>query len=54
MLFALCFFVEAQQPKKLARIGYLSGRSEPFDALMAFKEGLRQRGWVEGKQIEVE
>ena len=38
----------------MARIGYLSGRSRPFDSLMAFKEGLRELGWVEGKQIEFE
>jgi putative ABC transport system substrate-binding protein len=46
---------EAQQPaRKMARIGYLSGRSGPFDSLVAFKEGLRELGWVEGKQIEFE
>ena len=45
---------EAQQPKKMARIGYLSPRSEPFPALVAFKEGLRELGWIEGKQIAVE
>jgi len=54
VLFALCVSVEAQPAKKMARIGYLSGRSGPFDALVAFKEGLRELGWVEGKQIEFE
>jgi putative tryptophan/tyrosine transport system substrate-binding protein len=54
LLFALCFPVQAQQPKKMARIGYLSARSGPFPALVAFKEGLRELGWVERKQIEFE
>jgi putative tryptophan/tyrosine transport system substrate-binding protein len=43
-----------QQAKKMARIGYLSGRSGPFETLVSFKEGLRELGWVEGKQIEFE
>lgn len=54
MLFALCAAAEAQQAKKMARIGYLSGRTGPFEQLVAFKEGLRELGWVEGKQIEIE
>jgi len=29
LLFALCASVAAQQPKKVARIGYLATRSEP-------------------------
>jgi putative ABC transport system substrate-binding protein len=55
MLIALCSFAEAQQPaKKMARIGYLSGRSGPFENLAAFKEGLRELGWVERKDIGLE
>jgi putative ABC transport system substrate-binding protein len=55
MLFALCVAAEAPQPaKKMARVGYLSGRSGPFDTLVEFKEGLGKLGWVEGKQIEFE
>jgi putative tryptophan/tyrosine transport system substrate-binding protein len=54
LLVALCVPVEAQQANKMARIGYLSGRSKPFDTLVEFKEGLRDLGWVEGKQIEFE
>jgi putative ABC transport system substrate-binding protein len=53
-LFALCSFAEAQQAKKMARIGYLSLQSGPRTTLVAFKKGLRELGWVEGKQIEVE
>jgi putative tryptophan/tyrosine transport system substrate-binding protein len=47
--------VEAQeQAKKMARIGYLSPHSGPPTTLVAFKEGLRELGWAEGKQIEIE
>jgi putative tryptophan/tyrosine transport system substrate-binding protein len=57
LLFALSFPAQAQQPaKKMARIGYLSPQSGPLrtPTLEAFKEGLRELGWVEGKQIEFE
>jgi putative ABC transport system substrate-binding protein len=54
MLVALCGSVEAQQPKKIARIGYLSPQSGPPPTLVAFKEGLGELGWVEGKQVEFE
>jgi len=55
VLVALCSFAEAQQAKKMAQIGYLSlqsGRSGLTNTLVAVKEGLRELGWVEGKQIE--
>jgi ABC-type uncharacterized transport system substrate-binding protein len=56
MLFALCVFVEAQQPKKVARIGYLSPadsttestRSEPV------RTALRELGYIEGQNIAFE
>jgi hypothetical protein len=38
----------------MARIGYLSPHSGPPTTLVAFKEGLRELGWAEGKQIEIE
>ena len=44
----------AQQAKKMARIGYLSANSGPPPSLEAFKEGLRERGWIEGKNITFE
>ena len=58
MLFAFCFSVEAQQAK-IQRIGYLTGTREPTrdapDANRdAFRQGLRDLGYVEGKNIHVE
>jgi len=49
--------VDAQQPKKVPRIGYLSGRGDPStpDPLAdAFRQGLRDLGYIEGKNILVE
>ena len=49
MLFALCSSVEAQQPTKIPRIGYLGGASTPA-RIEAFRKGLRELGYVEGKE----
>jgi putative tryptophan/tyrosine transport system substrate-binding protein len=54
VLFVLCYPVAAQQPKKMAQIGFLSARSGPFASLLAFQEGLRELGWVSGQQIEID
>ena len=45
---------EAQQPKKVPRIGilFIGGRNQPH--LEAFKQGLRERGYTEGKNIALE
>ena len=47
---------EAQQPKKIPRIGYLSAISASgmLDRTEAFRHGLRQLGYAEGKNIIVE
>ena len=52
--FAMCgAVVEAQQPKKVARIGYLSLRSiETHEA--AFQKGLRELGYIEGQNIQID
>ena len=44
---------EAQQPKKVPRIGYVSQSSanDPGLGLTAFRQGLRDIGYVEGKNI---
>jgi putative ABC transport system substrate-binding protein len=55
MLIALCPPVSAQQPKKVARIGYLVGPSTASSARYeAFRQGLRDLGYVEGKNIVIE
>src|SRR5262250_480732 len=53
---ALCFSVEAQQPKKVPRIGYLSPLSSARDATrrQGFQQGLRELGYTEGQNIIVE
>jgi len=45
---------EAQKAKKMARIGYLSPRCGPAGTYGAFKEGLRELGWVEGKNVKLQ
>jgi putative ABC transport system substrate-binding protein len=54
LLLTLCVSAEAQQAKKMGRVGYLSPQSGPPSAFAAFKEGLGELGWVEGKQIKFE
>ena len=54
LLYALCFYVEAQQPAKIPRIGYVSGTgnaSNPGPNVEAFRQGLRDLGYVEEKNI---
>ena len=43
----------AQQPAKVPRIGFLSGSGNPF-AVEAFRQGLRDLGYTEGKNILIE
>ncbi len=45
---------EAQQPKKLPRIGWLAYGSPKADHGQPFMEGLRSLGWIEGKNIIIE
>jgi ABC-type uncharacterized transport system substrate-binding protein len=63
ILFALCFMllvtrftVEAQQAKKVPRIGFLSPYSPSSDSagVEAFRQGLRDLGYVEGQNIVIE
>ncbi len=55
-LLALCSSVEAQQPKKVPRMGLLVGASTAVAApwIEAFREGLRELGYIEGKNIVLE
>ena len=56
MLLALCCSAEAQQPGKIPRIGFLGAASASGYApqLEAFRRGLRDLGYVEGKNIILE
>jgi putative ABC transport system substrate-binding protein len=52
MLFALSISVEAQQPKKIPRIGFITSGTEA--SVGGFQRGLRDLGYTEGKNILVE
>src|SRR5215813_5978915 len=56
MLLAVAVIAEAQQPTKVPRIGFLSGAAASAVAgrLDAFRQGLTELGYVEGKNIAVE
>jgi ABC-type uncharacterized transport system substrate-binding protein len=59
LLFALCFSASAQQPANVPRVGYLSNRIKPTTAMPdrfedAFRQALRDLGYIEGKNILVE
>src|SRR5882724_1871173 len=56
MLFALCVSAHAQQPTKIPRIGFLITSSPAVIAprMDAFQQGLRELGYVEGKNILIE
>jgi putative ABC transport system substrate-binding protein len=47
---------DAQQPKKVARIGYLSPLTPSSDSnrVEVFRQGLRELGYVEGQNIAIE
>ena len=55
-LLTLPLAIEAQQAGKVPRIGYLVQNSAESSkrTLAAFREGLRERGWVEGQNIVIE
>jgi putative ABC transport system substrate-binding protein len=54
MLFALSYSASAQQPTKIPRIGYpVTGLGTP-ERRDAFRQGLRELGYVEGKNIVIE
>jgi len=56
LLLALGVPVDAQQPKKIARVGYLAAISAAAAAprLEAFRHGLRELGYLEGQNLLIE
>ena len=57
LLLAFSYPTNAQQPTKIPRIGYLSFGSSSFTFSArgeAFRQGLRELGYVEGKNIVIE
>ena len=56
VLFALCAVANAQQPTKVPRIGFLIGVSPSSisDRYETFLQGLRELGYMEGKNILIE
>jgi putative tryptophan/tyrosine transport system substrate-binding protein len=55
MLLTLCVSVDAQQPGKVPRIGFLLASSPgPDPRIEGFRQGLRELGYVEGKNIAIE
>ncbi len=55
-LLSIAPFAEAQQPKKLPRIGFLGATSPSVEStrLEGFRQGLRELGYLEGKNIVIE
>jgi putative ABC transport system substrate-binding protein len=56
LFFALCISAEAQQSTRTPRVGYLvpASPSAIADRREAFRQGLRELGYIEGKNIIVE
>src|ERR1043166_9359457 len=56
LVFALAENAQAQQTKKTPRIGFLTSlpSSSMADRTEAFRQGLRELGYVEGKNIVIE
>jgi putative ABC transport system substrate-binding protein len=57
LLYALCLPVSAQQVTKISRIGYAASGGDPNNpglVVEAFRRGLRDLGYIEGKNIVVE
>ena len=56
LLFAIDYQAGAQPARRVPRIGYLAGVSVTTDGtrLDAFRQGLRELGYVEGQNIQID
>ena len=54
VFYALCGAANAQQPKKVSRIGILRTGSAPDPFVEAFEQGLRDLGYADGQNIRIE
>jgi putative ABC transport system substrate-binding protein len=57
MFFALCSSAYAQQPGNIPRVGYVAAGGDPDNPgplVEAFRQGLRDLGYIEEKNISVE
>jgi putative ABC transport system substrate-binding protein len=52
IILALCVFAEAQQPKKAARLGFLSPTSDD-SRVEAFRQGLRELGYLASELVRL-
>jgi putative tryptophan/tyrosine transport system substrate-binding protein len=53
-LVAFAVIAEAQQPAKIPRVGYVATTAPDTPNNLAFRQGLRDLGYIEGKNILVE
>jgi len=44
----------AQPPARVPRVGYMAPPAGPIHVERAFLEGLREHGWVEGRNLTIE
>ena len=56
VLLAVAVTADAQPPKKVSRIGFLAAVSHSANSARfeAFRQGLRELGYVEGKDVGIE
>jgi hypothetical protein len=54
ILLALCVSASAQLPGKIPTIGFMRGGSPTDPEVEAFRQGLRELGYAEGKNIIIE
>jgi ABC-type uncharacterized transport system substrate-binding protein len=57
LLFMLCVSADAQQPGKMPRVGYVTSTgnsNDPGPSGQAFRQGLQDLGYIEGKNILLE